>query len=98
MKPIPENFDAVIFDMDGVLINSEPFYFDVEKQNFEKLGLNISDEEHQTFQGTATDLMWKTLKAKYKLPHSISELVEMTNSIVTPYFRSLENIAPMHGV
>lgn len=98
MKPIPENFDAVIFDMDGVLINSEPFYFDVEKQNFEKLGLNISDEEHQTFQGTATDLMWKTLKAKFKLPHSISELVEMTNSIVTPYFRSLENIAPMPGV
>lgn len=98
MKPIPENFNAVIFDMDGVLINSEPFYFEVEKQNFEKLGLNISDEEHQTFQGTATDLMWKTLKVKYKLPLSISELVEMTNSIVTPYFRSLENIVPMPGV
>ncbi|QGY46912.1 HAD-IA family hydrolase [Maribellus comscasis] len=98
MKLIPDNFNAVIFDMDGVLVNSEPFYFEVERQNFEKLGLNISDEEHQTFQGTATDLMWKRLKTKYKLPHSIPELVEMTNSIVSPYFESLENIEPMPGV
>ncbi|MCG6190991.1 HAD family hydrolase [Maribellus maritimus] len=98
MKCIPDNFNAVIFDMDGVLVNSEPFYFEVEKQNFEKLGLNITDEEHQTFQGTATDLMWKRLKTKYKLPHSIPELVNMTNSIVTPYFESLENIDPMPGI
>ncbi len=92
------DFEAVIFDMDGVLVNSEPFYFEVEKQNFEQLGLTVSDEEHQTFQGTATDMMWKQLKAKYEIPLTIPELVEMTNSVVTPYFQSLENIEPMPGV
>ena len=98
MKLTLEKFDAVIFDMDGVLINSEPFYMEVEKQNFRKLGLNISNEEHQTFQGTATDLMWKILKSKYEIAYSVDELVEMTNAVVTQYFQSLKVIAPMPGV
>jgi beta-phosphoglucomutase-like phosphatase (HAD superfamily) len=42
------SFDAVIFDMDGVLVNSEPFYIEVEQTNFRQLGLEISEEEHQT--------------------------------------------------
>ena len=99
MSDIPiADFDAVIFDMDGVLVNSEPFYFEVEKQNFKTLRIPISDEEHQTFQGIATDLMWKKLKTKYKISYSVDELVEMTNSIVTPYFRSQKAIKPMPGV
>lgn len=92
------DFEAVIFDMDGVLVNSEPFYFEVEKSLFQQLGLNISDEEHQTYQGTATDLMWKTIKQKNKLSHSVEKLVEMTDSIVTPYFQSLQEIDPMPGI
>jgi beta-phosphoglucomutase len=92
------NFDAIIFDMDGVLINSEPFYFEVEKQNFEALGLPITDEEHQTYQGTATDVMWEKIKTRYKISYSVSELVEMTDTIVTPYFESFEKLDPMPGV
>lgn len=91
-------FKAVIFDMDGVLVNSEPFYVEVEQKNFKKLGLNISQEEHTTYQGTATDLMWEKVIDKHGLSHSVEELVEMTNSMVTPYFRSLETIEPMPGV
>jgi beta-phosphoglucomutase len=52
-------FDAFIFDMDGVLIDSETFYTEMEQINFKQLGLNISHEEHITYQGTATDEMWK---------------------------------------
>ena len=91
-------FDAVIFDMDGVLVNSEPFYFEVEKQNFETLGLLVSDEEHQTFRGIASDLMWEKLKTEYEIPLSVDELVGLTNSVVTPYFQSMETVEPMPGV
>ncbi|WP_125605067.1 HAD family hydrolase [Lapidilactobacillus bayanensis] len=35
---------AVIFDMDGVLINSEPYYLQQRIAYFKLLGLNISDE------------------------------------------------------
>jgi beta-phosphoglucomutase family hydrolase len=92
------SFDAVIFDMDGVLVNSEPFYIEVEQTNFRQLGLEISEEEHQTYQGTATDRMWQLIKERHGIEHQVDELVKMTNSLVTPYFKSLEKMDSMPGV
>lgn len=37
-------FKAVIFDMDGVLINSEPLWKIAEKEVFSSLGVKVSDE------------------------------------------------------
>ncbi|MFW6259692.1 MAG: HAD family hydrolase [Tangfeifania sp.] len=91
-------FDAVIFDMDGVLVNSEPFYVEVEQTNFRQLGLTISEEEHQTYQGTATDRMWQLIKERHGIEQPVNKLVEMTNNLVTPYFSSLESMNPMPGV
>ncbi|MEE4284493.1 MAG: HAD family phosphatase, partial [Mariniphaga sp.] len=92
------SFDAVIFDMDGVLVNSEPFYIEVEQTNFRQLGLEISEKEHQTYQGTATDRMWHLIKERHGIEHPVDELVKMTNSLVTPYFKSLEKMDSMPGV
>lgn len=98
MSFILTDFNAVIFDMDGVLINSEPFYREVEQLNFRKLGLRITPEEHNTYQGTATDRMWKIIIKKHGLSQTVQELVNMTNSVVTPYFQNLETLKPMPGV
>jgi beta-phosphoglucomutase len=92
------SFDAVIFDMDGVLVNSEPFYMEVEQTNFRQLGLEISEEEHQTYQGTATDRMWQLIKERHGVEHSVKDLVKMTNNLVTPYFNSMEKMEAMPGV
>jgi beta-phosphoglucomutase len=91
-------FDAFIFDMDGVLIDSETFYTEMEQINFKQLGLNISHEEHITYQGTATDEMWKKIKAKHKVPYSIDELVKLTNDLTIPVFKNMEKMEPMSGV
>ena len=98
MKAKLPDFEAVIFDMDGVLVNSEPFYVEVEQKNFRQLGLFISEKEHQTYQGTATNRMWQLIKEKHEVDQSVEELVKMTNTLVTPYFQSLEKIDPMPGV
>lgn len=84
--------------MDGVLVNSEPFYVEVEQHNFQRLGINVSHDEHITYQGTATDRMWKIVIEKHGLSQTVEELVEMTNSIVTPYFQNLKTIETMPGV
>ena len=98
MKNILASFDAVIFDMDGVLVDSEPFYTEAEQVIFRKVGLDISEAEHQTYQGTASVLMWELIREKHGTPHSVEELEEIYVNQVTPYFDSLETIDPMPGV
>ena len=41
---IPGQTQLVIFDMDGLLVNSEPFWKIAEKEVFGKLGLNLTDD------------------------------------------------------
>lgn len=92
------DFDAVIFDMDGVLVNSEPHYIELEQISFKELGLEIMEEEHKTYQGTATDRMWQLIKEKHGVNTTVEELVNRTNEIVSAYFTALETIEVMPGV
>jgi HAD superfamily hydrolase (TIGR01509 family) len=39
-----ENFEAVFFDMDGLLIDSEPFWKRAEREAFAEVGIHITDE------------------------------------------------------
>jgi len=89
---------AVIFDMDGVLVDSEPLHIQTEKRMFRKMGLDISDEEHAGYMGTATDLMWKQIISKRNLPLDIAEITELTIQEGLPFFYSLKKIDPMPGL
>ena len=89
---------AVIFDMDGVLVDSEPFHFENESRMFRKLGLDISDEEHSHFTGVATDVMWRQISETHELPLSVAELTELTVLESNQYFGSLEKIEPLPGL
>lgn len=89
---------AIIFDMDGVLVNSEPFHVENEKRMFNKLGLDISDKEHAGYMGTATDVMWAKIIKDRNLPHDVDDLTSQTIQESLPFFRSLERIDPMPGL
>jgi len=91
-------FKSIIFDMDGVIIDSEPIHFKVEKKLFKNLGLVISDEEHHSFVGTVSRETWLYIKDKYKLNQSIEELVEMERVSYMDCLLSQENIKPIPGV
>ena len=45
---------TIIFDMDGVIINSEPVHQRLEFEMYEELGLTISPEEHKNYVGTSS--------------------------------------------
>ncbi|MBK6282582.1 MAG: HAD family phosphatase [Draconibacterium sp.] len=89
---------AVIFDMDGVLVDSEPFHIQNEKMMFKKLGLDISDEEHAGYMGAATDVMWEQIIRNKKLKLDISETTALTIKESLPFLRSLPEIEPMPGL
>jgi HAD superfamily hydrolase (TIGR01509 family) len=65
--------DAVIFDMDGVLVDSEPTHERIEKEMFRELGIELAAEEHRGFQGTSSVEMWQTIVARHSLSQPAAE-------------------------
>lgn len=66
---------AVIFDMDGVIIDSEPIHYWVNQRLFKELGLDINNQEYSEFIGCSNNDMWRILKGRYNLQESIAELI-----------------------
>ena len=58
---------AVIFDMDGVIIDSEPIHFEVDMQTMREFGVNISKDELNKYVGTTNEYMLNDLINKYKI-------------------------------
>jgi sugar-phosphatase len=59
------NFEAVIFDMDGVLIDSEPFWHSIEKEIFLREGVTITEEMCVAAQGKKSEHVIDTWKEMF---------------------------------
>lgn len=68
---------AVILDMDGVIIDSEPLHQKVEKELLEELGGKMTAEEKESYVGTTDYHLWSTVKEKFSLEPSIEEMIQM---------------------
>jgi beta-phosphoglucomutase len=89
---------AVIFDMDGVLIDSEPIHYEIENMLFAKLGIFVPEEVHQSYLGTAADFMYSDLKSRFRLSETIKELLELDEAFRCDYFNRLTIIRLNEGV
>ncbi len=67
---------AVIFDMDGVIVDSEPIHFESDKMTMRHYGKYITDEELSRYVGVSNPDMWSELREKYELEASVEELLE----------------------
>lgn len=65
-----------IFDMDGVLIDSEPVHQQILSQTFQELGISLLDEYYYTLVGMAAGPMWEKIKADFALHEEVGSLVK----------------------
>jgi beta-phosphoglucomutase family hydrolase len=87
---------AVIFDMDGVIVNSEPAHVEAEKHILLKYGVKITTEELRDYTGTTAEFEFNDLIRKYKLNTTAETLFNEKEEIL---FRLLEEkTEPTEGV
>lgn len=89
---------AIIFDMDGVLVDSEPFHVQIEKQQFLLNQITVTDEEHHQYMGVATDVMWKQLAERHSMNVSVEELTEQNRVESIRFFSAVQEIPVMPGL
>jgi beta-phosphoglucomutase-like phosphatase (HAD superfamily) len=89
-------FDAIIFDMDGVLIDSEPLHFDVLTEVLAADGQALSRAEYEEFIGLTNAAMWQTLIARHRLVRSMSDYQTQFDAILLRVL--LRPHAPLPGV
>ncbi|SEP75018.1 haloacid dehalogenase superfamily, subfamily IA, variant 3 with third motif having DD or ED/haloacid dehalogenase superfamily, subfamily IA, variant 1 with third motif having Dx(3-4)D or Dx(3-4)E [Lachnospiraceae bacterium RM5] len=73
---------AIIFDMDGVLIDSEPIHLKAHEMLMNDLNLPYSEKYYSQFIGSTTKNMWNILTKDFDLQYSHSELMEKSNKFV----------------
>lgn len=74
---------AVLFDMDGVIVDTEPLHRKAYFKTFEDLNINVSEEFYSSFTGLSTKKVCEILKATFDLPISAEEI----SSIKRKYFK-----------
>ncbi len=89
---------TVIFDMDGVIIDSEPVYFKIDKQMFEELNIAVSFEEHCTYVGTSSQNMWDAIIKKHGIPGHPGELMRKEYNLYMDHLVNANDLQPIDGV
>ncbi|WED22017.1 HAD family phosphatase [Vibrio sp. JC009] len=89
---------AVIFDMDGVLIDAKDWHYDALNKALSIFGLEISRHEHLvTFDGLSTNQKLKMLSKTYVLPESLHVFInemkqqytmDITHQLCKPVFHT----------
>jgi len=86
---------CVIFDMDGVIIDSEPIHQECERELFRMLGIKVTNDEHDCFIGTTDEVMWSKLGNMHTLPIKISEIIQLKKTLYLEYLKRETYLKPI---
>lgn len=80
------NFKAVLFDMDGVIVDTEPLHRKAYFKMFEEVDISVSENLYASFTGSSTKKVCEQLIEKFALNQSDSELSEIKRYHFKNYF------------
>ena len=88
---------AVIFDMDGVIIDSEPLHLLSTQRTLADYNITLSMDYLYQFVGSTTQSMFETIISDYKLSADIDELIALDAKNCKAIYKE-KGMIPIHGV
>ncbi len=89
---------TVIFDMDGVIVDTEPVHHYAYFQHFKQLNIEVSEELYSTYTGNSTRNVFQKIKAQFNLSEEVEDLILMKRSIFNDAFDTKEDLYLIEGV
>ena len=89
---------TVIFDMDGVIVDTEPVHHYAYNTHFKQLNIDVSPEMYASFTGNSTKNIFERLKLQFNLENDVQSLVETKRNLFNNAFDSKEDLYLLDGV
>lgn len=89
---------TVIFDMDGVIIDTEPIHHHAFFTQFAELGITVSDALYASFLGSSTRNVFQRLKQEFGLPQQVDELLRRKRELFNQAFDTDADLDLLPGV
>lgn len=89
---------TVIFDMDGVIVDTEPVHHYAYYQHFKQLNIEVSDALYRTFTGNSTRNVFQKIKDQFDLSHEVEDLIQTKRSLFNDAFDTKEDLFLIDGV
>ena len=89
---------TVIFDMDGVIVDTEPVHRYAYYKQFEELNIEVTEAMYTSFTGFSTRNTFQTLKEQFQLTHEVEDLIQRKRSIFNDAFDTKADLELLEGV
>jgi HAD superfamily hydrolase (TIGR01509 family) len=89
---------TVIFDMDGVIVDTEPVHHYAYNEHFKQLNIEITPEMYASFTGSSTKNIYSRIKEHFNLEYEIETLVRGKRDLFNDAFDKKEDLYLLDGV
>ena len=89
---------TVIFDMDGVIVDTEPVHRYAYFKQFDELNIPVTEEMYTSFTGFSTRNTFQKLKEVFVIEQEVEDLIQRKRTLFNDAFDSKADLELLEGV